>query len=258
MDRVTIDGTTIRVHRQGEGRPLVYLHSGSGEVGAIPFFAQLEARGFAITAPEFPGCGSSDPNPQIRTIEDAVFFLRRTLDELQVDEAILCGASLGGWLAAELAVWFPERVSGLVLVNAVGLYLPDAPILDIFLTDMAELMTAANPHSNDIFSPLMAGLEGEFSQESLVAMMMKGQQVASQLGWNPYMHDPRLEPRLAGIKARTLVVWGADDGIVPVRHGERYAERIADAKLALVEKAGHNPVLEKPSEVAGLVGDFFS
>jgi pimeloyl-ACP methyl ester carboxylesterase len=155
-------------------------------------------------------------------------------------------------------VWFPGRISGLVLIDAVGLYLPDARILDIFLADMNDAMMAANPHGHDVVSPLMLGLEGDDDGTALITHMMRAQQVAAQLGWSPYMHDPKLESRLGSIDVPTLVLWGADDGVVPRAHGERYAERIPDAKLVIVPEVGHLPVLETPEEIADLISDFFA
>src|SRR5438105_10161862 len=106
MESLSVDGKTARLHRQGVGQPLVYLHSGFGEVGALPFFAELERAGFEVLAPELPGFGASDPAPDWHHVEDAVFHLRLVLDALAVDRAVLVGSSLGGWLAAALAVWF--------------------------------------------------------------------------------------------------------------------------------------------------------
>ena len=92
-----------------------------------------------VVAPLFPGFGASEGLEHIDDIEDAAFHLLDVLDRLGFATCDLVGMSLGGWMAAELAVRWPERVRRMVLVNPVGLYVEGAPITEIFGRVLSEL-----------------------------------------------------------------------------------------------------------------------
>jgi pimeloyl-ACP methyl ester carboxylesterase len=263
-----VDGTNIRTYIDGvppdgprPGRTVVYLHSASGEVCPLPFFERLVEAGYHVVAPELPGCGgSAEPTPPWRSLEDAVFHVRRTVDLLTRGPAIVIGSSLGGWLAAELAVWCPALVERLVLINAVGLRVEGAPIFNIFGVPgdpghQSEVMQRANPHSADTLSMLLPAMVDTELDPATMFMMhfVRGATAAARIGWNPYLHDPRLPLRLGQITAPTLVVWGADDGIVPLAHGEAYTAGIPGARLDVMSGTGHLPVLEQPASTADRV-----
>jgi pimeloyl-ACP methyl ester carboxylesterase len=75
-------------------------------------------------------------------------------------------------------------------------------------------------------------------------------EAGARIGWNPYMHDPKLAGRLHRVRAPTLVVWGERDGLIPQAQGERYIELIAGARLEVMPGCGHLPVFEQPAELA--------
>ncbi len=261
MDTVLVDGKRIRVHRQGAGQAILYLHSGTGEVGRTEFFDRLAAAGWEVVVPELPGFGKSDPAPEWRCIEDVVFHLRRTMDVLGLRSAVVIGMSLGGWLAAELAVWFPERIRALVLIDAVGLRVEGAPVYSVFPGpgwDVGEMMRRSNPHGVD-FQKLLAGMDeggGDADPEAQLLQGLGNMETIARIGWNPYLEDPKLPARLASITAPTLVLWGAEDELVPRAHGERYAQLIPDATLRVVPDSGHTPALEQPAQVAAEIAAF--
>lgn len=261
MDTVLVDGKRIRVHRQGAGQPIFYLHSGTGEVGRTEFFDRLAAAGWEVVVPELPGFGKSDPAPEWRSIEDVVFHLRRVIDVLELRSAVVIGMSLGGWLAAELAVWFPERVRALVLIDAAGLRVEGAPVYSVFPGpgwDAAEMMRRSNPHGVD-FQKVLAGMDEGGGEPDPQAQLLQGlgnMEVIARIGWNPYLEDPKLPARLASVTAPTLVLWGAEDELVPRAHGERYAQLIPGAALRIVPESGHTPALEQPVRTAALIAEF--
>ena len=115
----------VQVRRGGSGVPVVYLHSATGEGEGLLLLDQL-AESFDVVAPMFPGYGESEGIEQIDDMEDAVFHLLDLFDQLGLTSPAVVGMSLGGWMAAELATRYPERVSKLVLVNPAGLYIAGA------------------------------------------------------------------------------------------------------------------------------------
>lgn len=247
-----VDGIAIRYVRFGHGTPLVYLHSSVGEAGALPVFDALAAAGFEVIAPELPGFGQSAAEPVWQHISDVVFTLRRILDLLDVPRAVLVGSSLGGWLAAELAIWFPERVRALALLAPFGLRIDDAPIFQIFGAENDDLLPRLLARPADLPTHLAPALPDE-DPFALPIHLYRALAATAQIGWNPFLHDPRLVQRLGLITAPTLVVRGERDGILPAAHTTAYAAAIPGAHLALLADCGHLPALEDPAEITQLL-----
>ncbi|MHB8669399.1 MAG: alpha/beta fold hydrolase, partial [Acidimicrobiales bacterium] len=253
----TADGKVV-VLRGGQGRPLVYLHSATGEGAGTPLLDQL-AEDFSVSAPLFPGFGDSEGIDSISDIEDAAFHVLDLLDVLGVGPApVLVGLSLGGWLAAEVATRWPERVGSLVLVNPAGLHIEGAPIAEIFGRDPGELaedLFADQSHPMAQVMHQMAELmaNGADIPFELVKPVLQSLAATAKVGWDPYLHNPRLRRRLPRISSPTLVVHGVSDRLIPRAHAEVYAAEIPAARLVEVEGAGHLLSLERPEELARLV-----
>ncbi len=249
----------IEVHGAGVGgpAPVVYLHSAQGEGPGMALLEEL-ADTRQVVAPLFPGFGASEGLALIDDIEDAAFHLLDVLDRLGFPRCDLVGCSLGGWMAAELSVRWPERVRRLVLVNAVGLYLEGAPITEIFGRAPSALAADLFADRDYPLAQLMRAmdeLEADPSQIpfELVRPILQSQAATAKLGWNPYLHDPKLPGRLGRVTAPTLVVHARQDGVVPRAHAQAYASAIPDAVVVELDDAAHLAVLERPAEMAELV-----
>ena len=250
---------SIEVHRGGRDgpAPLVYLHSAQGEVPGMALLEEL-ADTRQVVAPLFPGFGASEGLDHIDDIEDAAFHLLDVLDRLELPRCDMVGSSLGGWMAAELAVRWPERVRRMVLVNPVGLYVEGAPITEIFGRAPSELADELFADPDYPIAQLMRAMDDMEADPSqipfeLVRPFLQSQAATAKVGWNPYLHDPKLPRRLGRITAPTLIVHARKDGIVPRAHAEAYASAIPDAKVADLDDAAHLAPLERPAEVAKLV-----
>jgi len=251
----------IRQGGTGEETPAVYLHSAQGEGAAMAFLEELADRR-QVVAPVFPGFGASEGLDAIDDIEDASFHLLDVLDRLDLDRVDLLGLSLGGWMAAELATRWPDRVRRLVLVNAVGLYVEGHPIKEIFgrpLDELAADLFADPDHPVAQLMRAMAEAEGNPGQIpfELIRPAIQALAATAKIGWNPYLHNPKLRGRLSRVTAPTLVVHGRHDGIVPRAHAEAYAAGIAGARLVDLDDAAHMATVECPGAVAALVLSHF-
>jgi pimeloyl-ACP methyl ester carboxylesterase len=254
----------VQLFRGGSGDPVVYLHSAAGELAAPPLALEELANDFTVVAPVFPGFGESEGIERIDDMEDAVFHLVDVFDRLGLESPIVVGMSLGGWMALELATRYPDRVSKIVLINPVGLYLDDAPITEIFgrtPAELAEDMFADQSHPMAQMMHALSEFSGDVGKEvevplELVLPIWKSMSATAKLGWDPYLHNPKLRRRLGRVTAPTLVVHGKQDGIVPRAHCEVYAAELSGARLVDVDDAAHLLVLEKPAEVAQLVKEF--
>ncbi len=255
----------VQVRRGGSGAAVVYLHSATGEGEGLPFLDAL-ADEFDTIAPMFPGYGESEGIEQIDDMDDAVFHLLDLWEQLGLDAPTVVGLSLGGWMGLELAVRYPEKVGRLVLVNAVGLYLPGAEIKDIFgrtPAEMADDMFADHDHPMYQMMKAFGDFRTDFSVVStipfeIVKPLAQTMTATAKLGWDPYLHDPKLRKRLWRVTAPTLVVRAEHDTLVPAAHAETYAAEIAGARLEIVPDAAHLLPLEKPAELAALVHEFVS
>src|SRR5438132_6247428 len=130
-ETVDVRGRSTVIMHGGEGPAFVYLHSTLGEsVMWLPFY-QAWAKQFRVLVPTHPGFGKSGGFDQIDTIEDMAFHYLEMFDALGLDEVILGGVSLGGWIAAEFAVRWPERVKQLWISAAPGLWVEGQPPDDL-------------------------------------------------------------------------------------------------------------------------------
>jgi pimeloyl-ACP methyl ester carboxylesterase len=250
----------VQVRRGGSGPPLVYLHSAMGEGDGLVLLDEL-AGSFGLVAPVFPGFGESEGIDQIDDMEDATFHLLDVFDNLALEAPVVVGTSLGGWMAAELATRYPDRVGRLVLVNPVGLYIRGAEIKDIFgrgPDEMAEDLFADQSQPMAMMMKAFAQMDPRDVTFEMVGPQYQMLGAVARLAWDPYLHDPKLRKRLYRVTAPTLVVRGAEDTLVPAAHAETFAAEIPGARLETVENAAHLLPIEKPAELAALIAAFCS
>ncbi|HWI22679.1 MAG TPA: alpha/beta hydrolase, partial [Baekduia sp.] len=177
------------------------------------------------------------------------------LETLDLEPVHLVGHGLGGWLAADLAVFYPRRFKSLTLVTPAGLRLPDAPFTDPFRMTPEERIEALFNGRGGAYEQYLVR-DGE--PEDTIRAMAESV-IAARLMWNP-RYDYRLDHRLGRVKAPTLVIGAEDDRFVATAMAQRYAELIPGGRLETVkgpegEPSGHVPHLEYPAQIAALIAD---
>jgi 2-hydroxy-6-oxonona-2,4-dienedioate hydrolase len=250
---LNIRGTKIQMLRGGSGDPLLYLHSANGEMVELPFFTQL-AQHYILYVPAHPGFSQSEGLEKIDTIEDLVFHYTDLMDHLGLTQPHVAGLSLGGWLAAELACRYPQRIRKLALINAAGLRVPGAQMADMFAATLAE---TRNLVLYDPDSDLAKMFVPDVPSPTVLENVLKAREATAQVGWNPYLCNPKLRDRLYRVTVPTLVLWGDADRLIPVAYGKAYHEGIVGSKFMLMEKCGHAPPFEKPEETVKILQEFF-
>jgi len=249
---IDVRGTKIKMLSGGSGAPLLYFHGAGGAGIWLPFF-DLLAKHFTVLVPVHPGFAGSEGYDEIETIHDLVFHYIDFMEGLKLERPFVVGSSLGGWLAAELAVHHAERVGKLVLIDACGLKVEGKLIADFFAPSPPELRRLV---FHDPASELAMSAIPDMPSPEQLDGILRARQTTARIGWNPFMYDPRLRERLYRITAPTLIVWGDDDRLVPFEHAKAYQAGIAKARLVTIEKSGHVPVLENPAQTARVITEF--
>jgi pimeloyl-ACP methyl ester carboxylesterase len=247
-ERLDVRGGSIQILRGGEGPPLLFLHAAGGAGAWLPFHGLL-ARRFEVIAPDHPGFGGSDDLPEVEAIDDLVYHYLDVLDRLGLERVDVVGGSLGGWIAAELAVHSPERVGRLALLGAAGLRIPGHMAADVFLRTPDQVVELLYRHPEAVAMPNEPDIDA-------ILAIQRDMAALARYGWAPYLNDPKLERRLYRVSAPTLVLWADDDRVIPLEHARLYAERIPDATLQIVEDCGHAMYVERPDAFADAVREF--
>ncbi|MCY4389918.1 MAG: alpha/beta hydrolase [Desulfurellaceae bacterium] len=248
-----IRGKNIQMLSGGAGDPLLYLHSAGGEVAWLPFFEQL-AQHYTVYVPGHPGFSRSEGLDQIDTIEDLVFHYTDLMDQIGLDQPYVAGLSLGGWLAAELATRYSNRLRKLVLINPAGLRVPGSPMADIFAADPQETRRLVF-HAPE--SELARSFIPDDPPQEVLENALRAREATARVGWNPYLCNPKLRSRLYRVTVPTLIVWGESDQLIPLAHGHAYHEGIEGSQLAMISDCGHAPPFEKPEETVTHLAAFF-
>ncbi len=250
-ETLVIGRETVELRRKGSGAPLLYLHGGIGDTDWLPVFDEWTTR-FSVVQPLHPGFGASTGGERLDGIEDLVFHYLDVIVHLGLDRSPLTivGASFGGWIAAELAARYPAVVSRLLLVAPAGLWIDEAPPNELFGREPGDLAAVLFHRLDHPVAAMMTAVSDIASlPEHLILQQFKAMEALARVAWNPYFHDPKLERLLPRVRAKTSIVWGAEDRFFPPLYGQRFAELIPGASLHLVPNTGHLVVLECPEEV---------
>ena len=248
---VSVRGLSTHLFEAGDpsAPPVLYLH-GTFLGNLWLEFHQTLTQNFHMYVPDTPGFGLSERPDWMRDMSDYILYFRDLLDTLALEKTALIGHSLGGWMAAEVAVWYPERVEKLVLSNAIGIRVKGSPIADLFAMNAQELLMACF----DDFSAAAPLIPAELNVDYLITQYRQLTTLAS-LAWNP-SYDPKLERRLERISCPTLIVWGENDRLVPPIYAQAFQRAISGSEVAVLSGTGHMPMFEKPQEWSKVISDF--
>jgi pimeloyl-ACP methyl ester carboxylesterase len=247
--KLSVRGCSIALMRLGAGRPLLFLHGGGG-AGWLPFLADLAAR-HDVLAPEHPGFGASDTPDWLDSIQDLARFYLDLLDQLDLKHVDLVGHSLGGWIAAELAVRNTRRLSSLTLVGSAGIHVPGVPQVDTFLLNDEQLV-------RNLFDDpkLIEALVAQSKRPELEDVILKNRTTTAKLVWQPRGYDPQLAKWLHRIDVPTHLIWGANDRVYPKDYALAFQRLIPGASVTIIPDSGHVPQVEQRQAFVAALEDF--
>jgi pimeloyl-ACP methyl ester carboxylesterase len=265
----TVHGARINYAEMGDGPPVILIHGLSGcwqnWLENIPHLA----RRHRVVALDLPGFGESElPQDEI-SIPGYGRFVDAFLSQIGVERAALIGNSMGGFIAAEVAISHPSRVEKLVLVSAAGL-------MRVGNARLTALERAAR-----LFHPATAAVLARRDY------LVRRPKLRRRILYGIVRYPDRIEPelvyevasgagkpgfldalnaitkydfadRLPDVSVPTLIVWGRNDMIVPVSGAYEYERLIPNTRLEIFEDTGHVPMLERPARFNQLVEEFLN
>lgn len=245
---VLVFGQKIQYVEAGSGPTMILLHGLGGSSQAWQFNIGALAEKYHVVVPDQIGFGKSDKplvNYRIRTYVD---FLDQFCKQLKIERATLVGNSMGGWIAAMFTASFPDRVDKLVLVDAAGY----APPKDFD----TRVFFGLNPTTREGMKVLIAKVfynkafqTDAFIDQSIAARLAAGDgYTINSITESIIRGEDFLDEIVKTIKRPTLIIWGRQDGLVPLAEGERFNKDIAGSKMIVIDQCGHAPNVEKPGE----------
>ena len=241
----------VSISDRGQGHPFLLLHGGAGPQSVTAFADQFAAaRHVRVLVPAHPGF-SGTPRPEsLHTIRGLAAVYIALLDELGLDDVTVAGNSIGGWIAAEMALAGSPRISGLVIIDAVGIEVPGHPVADFFSLTFPQIAELSY-HDPERFA-----IDPETLPPAARAEMAGNRAALAVYAGQPSMTDPGLRSRLAAISLPTLVLWGDSDGIAGPGYGRAYAAAIPAARFHLLAGTGHLPQIESPGPLIDVICAF--
>lgn len=245
----------ITVQIAGQGPPLLYLHAAAGMVWD-PFLARLAER-FTIHAPLVPGTapGRPDDIAKVDDLWDLVLIYDDMLRALDLGTVPIVGQSFGGMLACELAAFNSSRVSQLVLLDPIGLWLDDHPVANWVATAPADIpgLLLHQPHSEAARAVFAPPDDPEAAIAAIVATVW-AIGCTSKFVWP--LPDQGLAKRIHRIEAPTLVIWGEQDRLISSAYAAEFGRLIRNSRVEVIDDCGHIPQIEQLEQTLQLVGDF--
>ena len=237
----------------GTGPTVVYLHHSWGNPGTLDVHQQLVDQGFHVVIPEMPGWGGSARPSWARDVRDIAILVGRFLDQIHTGSVALIGAGFGGYVATELACMSPARLSSLTLIGPAGLLPTEGEILD-------QMMLSHRKYIEESFrdAETFAAHMGEEPAPELRELWDLSREMTARVSWKPYMHNRRLTPLLADLDVPTLLIWGANDKVVPLSVSRQFVNELSNVRLEVIRDAGHVVEFEEPNAVASLINSFLS
>jgi pimeloyl-ACP methyl ester carboxylesterase len=243
IDVPGVGSVELTVEEQGDGRPSLVLHGGAGPQ-SVSQFAQLlaESGHNHVVAPTHPGFAGTTRPDALDSVAKLAMLYRGLLDELGLEDVTVIGNSVGGWIAAELALLGSPRISRLVLLDAVGIEVEGRSVADVSGLSLPEIQALS------FHDPAPFRVDPATVPDAQKAIMAANAATLTVYAGSA-MADPTLLGRLGSVAVPTLVLWGESDRIVEPAYGQVYAAAIPGARFELLPGTGHVPQMETPQLV---------
>ena len=248
--QVEIGGVSLRYTDQGEGQSWLLLHGGAGPASMNALLTPLSAGGRVIV-PSHPGFNGTPRPADLDSVSKLARVYVELIEKLGLGRAIVVGNSLGGWIAAEMALLAPEHLKAVIFLNAVGIDPEPGKVITSPLSVPPEQRAGLSFHDPKRFSLVPASPEA-------LAQLAENQKTLGVYSGPTFSYDPGLRARLSGFRVPALVIWGTSDRIVDAGYGRRLAASLPGSRFEPVAEAGHFPHIEQTETVLKLINAFVS
>lgn len=231
----------------GTGRPVLILHGGGGPF-TIASIANHLTDSMHTIVPTHPGWNGTVRPAWLSSISELAQAYIRYIEDSNLRDVLIIGSSLGGWIGCEMAVRDQaSRITGLILIDAVGIAVDGEPIRDFFALDAREVADYSYHDAERFYvdPTTVPAAQAAARQANMTTMRA--------VAGDPYMHDPELQNCLTQVAIPVLVIWGKSDRIVTPAYGQAFARAFQHARFAIVEDAGHLPQIEQPDATFALI-----
>lgn len=251
---INIDGLDVHYYIAGQGEPLVVIHGGGGDARTWWDNITELSKKYTVYAPDLPGYGGSEPLDGMYYIPELSDFVEKFTAKLGLENFHLVGHSLGGGVALDYALKMPHRVRKLVLVSSLCLGREIA--FWVRLLSIPALLKSVGALSLAVLKG-MKWLIMRMLNPALIIMPLSPASVYVGGSITTFKQQSLvLEHRLSEIRVPTLLVWGAKDPIVPVRHAYEAAKVIPDCQVKVFETRGHNVHRDELRQFSDVVHGF--
>ena len=244
-----VGGLPVAYRRKGTGEPTVFFHGAGFTRMWLPFHEAL-AGAVDMTAPEHPGYGATEMPDWLDGFDDLVIHYDEFLDAIGMERVHLVGYSLGGWIAAEFASFYPKRLLSLTLMVPAGLRILGKPIPNPVAMPPQDFFDLIFNDKTNI-PEYLPDFE---SLDEIVHLYGEGTTLA-RLAWTP-QYNLKLEQRLERVTCPSLVVRAEHDRLIPDEMAERYAELLPSSRIETIAGTGHAMAYEQPEAAAKAITDF--
>ncbi len=235
---INIDGLDVHYYTAGQGEPLVVIHGGGGDARTWWDNITELSKQYTIYAPDLPGYGGSQPLDGEYFIPELSEFLDKFAAKLGLESFNLVGHSLGGGIALDYALRSPHRVKKLVLVSSLCLGREIA--FWVRLLSIPALVSSVGALSVAVLKGMKWLIMHMLNPAQIIMPLSPASMAVGGSITTFRQQSLVLENRLSEIRVPTLLVWGAKDPIVPVRHAYAAAKVIPDCQVKVFESRGHN------------------
>ena len=232
-----VDGLEVLYYTAGHGEPVVVIHGGGGDARTWWRNIQVLSEKYTVYAPDLPGYGGSQPLGGTYYIPELSDFIAKFTAKLGLDKFHLVGHSLGGGIALNFALKWPDRIKKLVLVSSLCLGREIAFWVRLFS------IPAIIDSFGAMVMTILKGIKWIVQHLNPAGLIMPLSPAAMTVGGSiTTFHQQTLvlENRLHEVKMPTLLIWGARDPIVPVNQAYRAAKAIPDCRVEVFKNRGHN------------------
>lgn len=257
-------GAKIHYRDRGTGFPILMIHGFGGCFRNFDSLGTLMQNDYRVIQVDLPGFGLSD-FPTVKQdenyIQDYKDFMQIFCDSLHLDSLYLIGNSMGGMVSWMAAAENPTRIKKIVLLNSAGYDAAEAAAkLAIFrYKNLGKLLEKSYP-----LALTKRGMAFVYADPSRLDMndIEANNEIINKKGNVHHMLNLAAasqfpdESKIKDVQCPTLIIWGAQDKIVPPAHAERFHHDIKGSEVKIIDPCGHCPMIEKPIETEQYIRAF--